>query len=147
MMLAMALEGNFPKHDHIIVAAGFFESFAQYVLRILRISGEVLFKCPGHSGGRLKQTVTGGIVARPADDGPEGRLDIRARGAASDEWDRLLVIMQGLYKCVHGLLTAVPFYAESEQTDLDPDIGLLPDPPHWDLFDRVLFRMHRCGPA
>jgi hypothetical protein len=34
----------------------------------------------------------------------------------------------------------VPFYAESEQTDLDPDIGLLPDPQHWDLFDRVLFR-------
>src|SRR5689334_17708520 len=105
-MFAMALERTSPKHDHVIVPAGFFESFAQYFLRILRISSEVLFKCPGHSGGRLEQTVTTGIVARPADDGPEGCLDIGARGAACDEWDRLLVVMKWLYKRVHCLLAA-----------------------------------------
>lgn len=83
-MLAMALETNSPEHNHLIVAVRFFERFLKYLPRILRIPGEVFFKCPRHSSGSLEQTLAVGIVTRPKNDRPEGRLNISTRRASFD---------------------------------------------------------------
>src|SRR3954464_1525886 len=77
VVLAMAFEANAAQDDHLVVAFDLLKGLLQDFGRILRIAGEILLEGARDPVRRIAQTVARGIVAGPADHGPDRLLDLR----------------------------------------------------------------------
>ncbi len=81
VVLAVALEADAAQHDHLVVAFGLLEGLGQDRLGVLAVAREIFLIGARHARRRLGEPVAVGVIARPADDGAEGRLDFGAAGA------------------------------------------------------------------
>jgi hypothetical protein len=76
VVLAMAFEANAAQDDHLVIAFDLLKGLLQDFGRILRIAGKILCEGARNPVRRVVQAVAGGIVARPADHGPDRLLDL-----------------------------------------------------------------------
>src|SRR6185312_5482461 len=78
MMLAAALEADVAQHHHLVIAFDLLEGAFQHLLGVGVVAGEPFLIGAGDTARRVHQPLAVRIVAGPADQGTDGRLDLVA---------------------------------------------------------------------
>jgi hypothetical protein len=77
VMLAMAFDADIAQHHKIIIAARFLKLPGEHVGRILAVARKVLGEGVGDAPRRIAQTLAGGVVTGPGDQGAHRSLRFR----------------------------------------------------------------------